>query len=78
MSATLTTTLDIPGLGDTEVMVEYQYQPRERELYIDAATAMIGGVETCVWQRLTPTQRYGLDDECIADFYERMENRSYG
>lgn len=78
MTATLSATLDIPGLGPTEIMVEYEFPPRMKELYIESVTAILGGVETCVWDRLTSTQRYSLDDACVADYYEKMENRRCG
>ncbi len=78
MSATLTTRLNVPTLGDDiEVEIDYTYLPRHQELIIDGAAAIIptgaGKRELPVWHLLTQAQRRRVEEDCRVNYIDRMD-----
>lgn len=74
MTATLTTRLNVPPLGnDVEIEVDYTYNQRHQELVIHGAAAVISGKQLPVWHLLTQHQRRMVEDDCRTDYVDRME-----
>lgn len=67
-TATLSTRAEI-GDDDLELTVEYSYEGSPRELVVESCDA--DGV--IVWNLLTEKQRRRIEDECVEDYYDRME-----
>lgn len=75
MTATLSTRMEIPqlGPGEIEVEVDYSYSPRYRELVIVGSAARVEGKETPIWHLLTQMQKLSIEDECVQDYTDRMD-----
>ena len=67
-TATLSSRVVIDG-SEQEIAVDYDYDPRDRELVVESA--MVGDKQ--VWAWLTEKQREKIREECVTDYYDRME-----
>jgi len=61
------------GAGDLDIVVEYEYDRRSKELYIDSCDACINTERVPVWHLLTIRQRDTIEDECRQHYVDLMD-----
>ena len=71
-TATLSTRMTLGG-DDTEVEVDYSYTPRDKELVVEAAVAVLETQRYPIWDLLTDSERERIREDCVTDYYDRME-----
>lgn len=71
----LSTRMAIPAYGDDELdlVVEYEYTARSRELGIMGCDVDIRGERLPCWHLLTMRQRDSIEDQCRTDYTDRMD-----
>lgn len=57
-----------------DVIAEYTYDARSRELSIDAVVMPVDGAEISVRHHLTRQQLHEIADACREDYHARMES----
>lgn len=76
MTTTARTSLIIHKLSPqpVEIEIDYTYSPRHQELVIEGASVRIDGREKPVLHLLSPTQHRRIEDDCVRDYYDRIES----
>lgn len=71
----LSTRMSLPEYGDDELdlIVEYEYNRRARELSISGCDADIAGSRVPCWHLLSMRQRDIIEDRCREDYVDRMD-----
>lgn len=70
MTATLSTRAELgDDYEDSEIEVDYTYDGSPRELVMESVIA--AGAQ--VWHLLSDRQRRRIEEECLEDYYGRME-----
>lgn len=71
----LSTRMSIPAYGDDDLdlIVEYEYNRRAKELSISSCDADIAITRVPVWHLLTMRQRDTIEDRCREDYVDRMD-----
>lgn len=74
MTTALSTRMVIPHISDSEIdlVCEYTYAARERELTLYAVVTEIGGAEISVYHMLTRDQVRDIQEQCVEDYQDRM------
>ena len=72
---TLTIFLEVPHFGPdkTEIEVEYTYSRKHQELVVISSAALVNAEPVAVWHLLSPAQRSRIEDECVTDHQDRMD-----
>lgn len=72
-AAELSLRMEVPhyGSGELDLVAEYTYDARYREMTLHAVVAEIGGAQIVVWHYLTPNQRQEITDACVEDYHDR-------
>lgn len=75
MTTTARSNLIIHSLSakPVEIEIDYTYSPRHQELVIEGASVRIDGREQPVLHLLSPTQHRRIEDDCVRDYYDRIE-----